>query len=697
MRLPLLLSGAALLAMSVGASAEEAAAESADGLIIVTAPRDNGYVVNDTSSATRTDTPLLDIPQSIDVFNRQRLNDQAFLSITDALRYIPGTTVGQGEGNRDQPTIRGNNSTSSFFVDGLRDDVQYFRDFYNTERLEVLKGPNAVTFGRGGGGGVINRVSKAPVIDSGFIGGSVMADTWGGWRLAADINQPLNQSIAVRLNAVYEQGDNNRDFYELERYGINPVVGFKLGERGSLVLGYEYVYDDRVADRGIPSENGRPLEGYYDTFFGDPDINRSKFDANIVSTGLDYELTDNLLLRWRGRYGDYNKYYGNVFPSGPVVNGRFNMQAYEDYSDRQNLLGQTDLVWTVATGTIQHTVLAGIELGRQTTEVTRTNGFFSQTQPTLTASAVLQKPFIAPQAYFRFGPGSRNSQTVANSFAVFVQDQIAIGEHFEILAGIRYDRFSLDFTNLLVTGGDFQRTDNLWSPRLGLVYKPVANASLYFSYSKSFLPQSGDQFNSLDASTAALEPESFENIELGGKWDVSPDFNMTLAIYQLDRTNTRAPGATPGVIELTGRQRSKGLEFSANGNILDNWELSAGFALQDAELLDATTAAPAGRTVPLVPHTQLAVWSRYNIIDPVGVGLGVVYQSSSYASISNAVVLPAYTRVDAAAFWQIAKGLEVQVNIENLFNIQYFPTSHTDNNISTGLPRTARFTVRTSF
>jgi catecholate siderophore receptor len=304
---------------------------------------------------------------------------------------------------------------------------------------------------------------------------------------------------------------------------------------------------------------------------------------------------------------------------------------------------------------------------------------------------------VSPQAYFRSGPGNRNSQTVANSFAVFAQDQIAIGEHFEILAGIRYDRFSLDFTNLLVPNGDFQRTDNLWSPRLGLVYKPVANASLYFSYSKSFLPQSGDQFNSLDATTAALEPESFENIELGGKWDVSPDFNMTLAIYQLDRTNTRAPGATPGEIVLTGRQRSQGLEFSANGNVLDNWELSAGLAVQNAELLDTTIAAPAGRTVPLVPHVQLAGWSRYNISDPVGVGLGVVYQSSSYASISNAVELPAYTRVDAAAFWQIAKGLEVQVNIENLFNIQYFPTSHTDNNISPGLPRTARFTVRTSF
>jgi len=380
-----------------------------------------------------------------------------------------------------------------------------------------------------------------------------------------------------------------------------------------------------------------------------------------------------------------------------VTNGKFLVYAYDDASQRENLLGQTDLVWTTQTGRIGHTVLAGVELGRQTSAVQRTNGYFSATKDTLTTIAQLSDPFVPPMVYFRLGSGARSSQTVANSFAVFLQDQIALSEHWEILAGIRYDRFSLDFTNVLVPGADFERTDNLWSPRFGLVYKPIANASLYFSYSKSFLPQSGDQFSSLDATTAALEPESFTNLEIGGKWDVTPRLNLTAALYRLDRTNTRAPGAVPGTIELTGRQRSQGLELAANGAITDRWLVSAGLALQDAELLDATTAGPAGRKVPLVPHTQVAIWTRYNPITPLGFGLGVVYQSSSFASISNAVVLPAYTRVDAAVFYTLRPGLEVQVNIENLADTNYFPTAHTDNNISPGLPRTARFTIRTRF
>lgn len=694
MRISLLLAGVAMLAMGGAAHADDAAA---GDLITVTAERDPGYLVKDTSTATRTDTPLLDIPQSITVIDRQRINDQAFLSIADALRFVPGTTVGQGEGHRDQPTIRGNNSTSSFFVDGLRDDAQYFRDFYNAERLEILKGPNALTFGRGGGGGVINRVSKAPILET-ALGTNVTVDTWGGWRLAADLNTAISGTVAARLNAVYEQGDSYRQFYEMARYGINPVIGVTLGERGALVIGYELLHDERLVDRGVPSQNGRPVEGFRDTFFGDVDVNRASFDANIVSTALDYELSDALTLRWRGRYGDYDKFYSNLFPAGAVSDGRFNVEAYSDGTQRENLLGQADLVWTTTTGSIGHVVLAGVEYAHQTTAVQRLNGYFSPTSDTLRVKAGLTDPFVPPPVFIRPGTGARSARTVVNSFAVFVQDQITLSEHWELMAGIRYDRFSLDSTNVLATSNaSLDRTDNLWSPRLGLIWKPVANASVYGSYSVSFLPQSGDQFASLDVSTAALEPESFTNFEIGGKWDVTPGLNLTAALYRLDRSNTRAPGLTPGSIELTGRQRSQGFEFEANGAILPNWQVTAGFALQDAELLDATTAGPAGRKVPLVPKTQVALWTRYNPTAPLGLGLGVVYQSSSFASISNAVVLPAYTRIDAALFYTLAKGLDMQVNIENLFDAGYFATAHNDNNISPGLPRTARFTIRTAF
>lgn len=693
MRNRLLLASAAVLIWTPAVLAEE---DDAGALITVTATRDPGYLVTQTSTATRTDTPLLDVPQTVNILTRDRLDDQAILSIADALRYVPGATTGQGEGHRDQPTLRGNNSTADFFVDGLRDDVQYYRDFYNIERLEILKGPNAMIFGRGGGGGVINRVSKTPQVES-FAAAEAAVDSFGAWRLGADLNAAVASGVSARVNAVYEDGANHRDVYDLERWAVNPTLGFDLGGKGNLVLGYEHARDNRVVDRGIPSQNGRPATGLRDTFFGIADINRSTFNADILSLAADYKLTDELTLRHRTRYGDYDKFYSNLFPATAISTaGSIGVEAYADTTTRENLFTQTDLVWKTSTGSIGHVVLAGVEFGRQTTGSIRVNGTFPIVAggTALRTPVAVTDPFTPPRSVF--GAPLRSNHTRANIAAGFIQDQIAIGDHVEIVAGLRYDRFSLDFENLL-TGATLQRTDNLWSPRFGLVVKPAANTSLYASYSRSYLPQSGDQFTALDATSAALEPERFENYEIGAKWDVSPGLNLTAALYQLDRSNTRAPGAVAGTTVLTGEQRSKGLELAANGKIMPQWQVSAGFAWQDAEIRSTTAAAPAGRKVALVPRTQASVWSRYDLSERFGIGAGVVHQAKSFTSISNTVTLPAYTRIDAAAFLTVTKGIDVQVNIENLFNTGYFPTAHNDNNISTGGPRSARLTVRTKF
>jgi catecholate siderophore receptor len=698
-RFSLLLSATLLASGLAGAGAalaDEALDADAGAMIIVTATRDAGYLATRTSSATRTDTPLLDVPQTVDILTRDRLDDQAILSIADALRYIPGATTGQGEGHRDQPTLRGNSSTADFFVDGLRDDVQYYRDFYNIERLEIMKGPNAMIFGRGGGGGVINRVSKIPRAGS-FIAADAGIDTFGAWRLGGDLNADVTDGISARMNAVYEDSANHRDVYEMERWAVNPTLGFTLGDKGNLVIGYEHASDERIVDRGIPSLAGRPAPGLRDTFFGLAAVNRSTFNADVVSLALDYALTDNLTLRQRSRYGDYDKFYSNLFPATAIsAANTIGVEAYTDATARENLLTQTDLVWKVATGGIDHTLLAGFELGRQTTTSARVNGSFAVVPggTSLRTPVSVADPFRPPVP--AFGAPLRRNHSRANIAAGFIQDQISIGAHVEIVAGLRYDRFSLDFENLL-TGATLARTDNLWSPRFGLVVKPAANASLYASFARSYLPQSGDQFTALDATTAALEPERFDNFEIGAKWDVVPGLNLTAALYQLDRSNTRAAGPVAGTVVLTGKQRSKGLELAANGKITPQWQVSAGFAWQDAELLNATTAGPAGRKVALVPRTQASLWTRYDLTKSFGLGLGATHQASSFASISNTVVLPAYTRVDAAAFVQLAKGVDVQINIENLFNTGYFPTAHNDNNISTGGPRAARMTVRTRF
>ena len=692
-----LLSSALLLVLPVAAHAETLLEDDA-GTIVVTGQREAPYRINSTSTATRTDTPLLDVPQAITVLTKQRLDDQAILSVQEALRFVPGAVGAQGEGNRDQIVLRGNNSTADFFVDGVRDDVQYFRDFYNLDRLEILRGANAMIFGRGGGGGVINRVIKTPDLAASRIGADAAVDTWGSWRVAADLNQPLGNGIAGRVNAFYEEASNHRDFYGLTRWAVNPTLGFDLGGRGTIVLGYEHAEDDRTADRGIPSQNGAPAPVSRNLFVGDPALNYSRVNVDALSLAADYALADSLTLRHRTRWADYDKVYSNIYAATPLgADGRIGVDAYADPTRRHNLFSQTDLNWKGEIASMQHNILAGFELGRQVTRNQRINGFFDGVTPGATRAFVtLANSARPPLATFRAGPGNRSVRAQAEVAALFVQDQVKIGDHVELLGGLRYDRFELAVDNLF-SGARFARVDHLWSPRAGLVVKPVANASFYASFSRSYLPQSGDQFTSLDTTLAALEPEGFLNREIGAKWDITPTLNINVAAYVLDRTNTRAPGAVAGTVELTGRQRSRGIELGIDGQITKWWQVQAGLAVQSARITSTTSAAPAGRHVPLVPEFQASLWQRFQVAEPVGLGIGILHQGASFTSISNTVRLPAYTRVDGALFVTLAKGISAQLNVENIFNTAYFPTAHTDNNISTGTPRTARITIRTAF
>lgn len=695
MRRVLLLSTALLL--SAPAVAADGMEDDA-GTIVVTGQRDQPYRAGSITSATRTDTPLLDVPQAVTVLTKQRLDDQAILSVQEALRFVPGAVGAQGEGNRDQIVLRGNNSTADFFVDGVRDDVQYFRDFYNLDRLEILKGSNAMIFGRGGGGGVINRVTKTPIIAERLLSADAAADTWGSWRLGGDVNLPVADHVAARLNGFVEQASNHRDSYGLTRWAVNPTLGFDLGGRGRLVLGYEHASDDRVADRGIPSQNGRPAPVARSLFVGDAAQNRSTVNVDALTLAANYELADGLTLHNATRWADYDKEYVNLYAATPLSTaGTLGIEAYRDPTRRRNLFSQTDLAWKTDLAGMDHTLLAGFELGRQVSRNQRINGFFDGFAggPTRVTVA-LTDPFTPPTFNVRAGAGNRSICAVADVAALFVQDQVKIGEMVELVGGLRYDRFSLGVDNLLA-GTRFARTDHLWSPRAGLVVKPAKNASLYASFSRSYLPQSGDQFTSLDASLAALEPEGFLNREIGAKWDITPTLNLNIAAYVLDRTNTRAPGAVAGTVELTGRQRSRGIELGLDGQIRPWWQVQAGLAVQSARTVSTTSAAPAGRHVPLVPEFQASLWQRFQIAEPVGVGLGILHQGKSFTGISNMVELPAYTRVDGAVFFKLAKGISGQLNVENLFNTAYFPTAHTDNNISTGTPRTARLTIRTSF
>ncbi len=676
--------------------------------IIVTGQVD-GYRTEETKSGTKTSVPILDVPQSISVVTAEQMRDENIRSMADLARLLPGVSAGQGEGHRDQLTLRGNNSTADFFVDGLRDDVQYYRSFYNIDRVEAHKGPNAMIFGRGGGGGIINRVSKSALNDKNFVAVEAGIDSFTSFSVAGDANVLLGPG-AMRLNGFYESLDNHRPLFSGERYGVNPVIGADLGQGIKLQLAYEYVKDNRAVDRGVPSAFAGTMNapagrarGLEKTTFAVPDVNRTEFDAHVVRFKGEAALSSALTLSATALYGDYDKVYGNVFAVTPVsATNSVGVEAYRDPTKRQNLVAQGNIEWRVTTGPLDHVILIGGEYTDQDTKNARINGFFTPALTSASRRSTVQlsaNPLAIPTVSFIEGPLGNSNRQVASTLSqgsAYIQDQIGLGDKFDVILGLRYDRLNVVVTNVF-TQARAKRVDKLWSPRAGLVFKPVQQASLYASFSKSYLPQSGDQFLTFDATNATLKPERFINYELGAKWDIRPNLSFTAAVYQLDRDNTRANGPVPGSIVLTGKQRSKGVELGLTGKVTTAWQVVAGYAFTKAEITATTTAAPNGRTLAQVPRHQFSFWNRYDFSESFGAGVGIYHQSKSFATISNATALPAYTRVDAALFAKLSDRITAQMNIENIGNIKYFPTAHNDNNITIGAPRNVRFSLGVKF
>lgn len=679
------------------------ASDEAETIVVTGAP--DTYRAPETSSATKTRTPILDIPQSISVVTSQQISDQNLRTIADLVHLVPGAAAGQGEGHRDQIVLRGNSSTADFFIDGLRDDAQYYRSFYNIDRVEAHKGPNSMIFGRGGGGGIINRVTKGALAGTNQMRGAASVDSFGAWTLSADVNAPLGSGLAARVNAYYEALNNHRDAFGGHRLGINPVIGADLG-KWQLQLGYEYVKDDRVIDRGIPSAYSGvvgapsgPAAGLRDRFFGVSGVNQGQVEGHVVSFRSRAQLGESVTFTAQALWAHYEKTYTNAFAATAIsASGTLGIEAYRDPGTRRNAIAQANLEWKTRLAGMEHTLLIGGEFTDQFSDIERLNGFFSPTILTAAnrrANVALANPLAVPPISFVGGPaGNSNREVVSNlsQVSAYLQDQIKLGAGFELIGGLRYDRLRLAVTNQF-TGAVMERTDHLWSPRVGLVFKPVPQASLYLSRSRSFLPQSGDQFLTFDASFAELEPETFDNLEAGAKWDIKPALSATFAIYRLDRGNTRATGPVPGSTVLTGSQRSEGIEFGLAGRLTQQWQVALGYSWTKAEISRTTTAAPAGRTVGQVPRHQFSLWNRYDISPKLGLGLGLYHQTKSFTSISNVSELPGYTRIDAALYAKIAKGVEAQLNFENIANVTYFPTAHNDNNITTGAPFNIRFAL----
>lgn len=654
---------------------------------VVNVGDESSYKVEAVSSATKTLTPIRDVPQAISVVTKEQIKDQMLLSVADAVRYMPGITAHQGENNRDQIIVRGQNTSADFFLNGVRDDVQYYRDFYNLERLETLKGPNAMIFGRGGGGGVVNRVTKeaffSPLREITVQGGS-----FRDRRIAADLNQPLNDEFAFRANGFYEKSDSFRRFVGLERYGINPTLTFTPGKQTRISFGYEFFRDRRTADRGITSFAGRPADVPISLFYGDPNKSRVRADVNILSSAIEHQI-GKLNIRNRTLYGDYDRFYQNYVPGAAnAARTSVSISAYNNATRRKNFFDQTDLTYAVSTGKIRHTFLGGVELGNQRTKNFRQTGFFNNA--TASVQAAFDNPTISTPITFRQSATDADNRLRLNLAATYLQDQIEINRYVQFVVGARYDYFDLRYHNNR-NGDNLRRIDNLVSPRFGAVIKPVEQLSLYASYSVSYLPSSGDQFASLTTITQQVKPEKFQNYEVGVKWDIRRDLAFTSAVYRLNRTNTRAIDPNnPTAIIQTGSQRTNGFEAGLTGSVTARWSISGGYAYQNAFITSATTTALAGKQVAQVPHSTFSLWNKYQFTSKFGAGLGIVNRSDMFGAVDNTVVLPGYTKFDAAFYYSFNERWRLQANVENLFDKKYYLNADNNTNISPGSPRAVR-------
>ena len=659
------------------------------------------YGTRKTRTATKTETLLIDVPQSITVVNDQLIRDQRMQGMADVVRYVPGAQMAQGEGNRDTPILRGSSSTADMFMDGMRDDVQYFRDLYNIERVEALKGSNAMIFGRGGSGGVLNRVSKQA--DFNTVRGFEL--TWGAnsrGRAVADWGEGLGEDFAFRINALTEETGSFRDDVDYSRRGFNPTLAWRPGEHTLLNVGYERFEDERTADRGIPSLNGRPVDVDPSTFFGDPERSESTADVDALTLFIEHEFSSGLSLRNRTRAADYSKFYQNVFPGSIFATG-VQVSAYNASNDRENVFNQTELEWNVDTGGWRHTLLAGAEFDRQVSDNLRVTGFFPANNCTANGGATVTSTCVSLANPRYTGPitwaqsaTDADNHSVARNAAVFLQDQVEFSPEWQAIVGLRYDRFEMDLHNNR-NGADLSSSDGLLSPRVGLVYKPVPEASLYGSWSVAYQPRSGEQLSSLTLANAALDPEKFENLELGAKWQFTPELTATAAVYKLDRSNVAVvdPADSTRLVVLPGdSQRVQGVELGLTGDIGERWHVMGGYAWQKGEITrDIQTSAAAsskileGTQLAQVPRHSFSLWNRVDLGQRWGVGLGIVARSKVYANISNAVTLPGYVRADAAVFYSLTDAVALQLNVENLFDVDYYANAHSDSNISPGSPR----------
>jgi catecholate siderophore receptor len=656
------------------------------------------------TSALKMPIPLVDVPQSLSIIGQEEIKLRGYGELGDLVRYTPGVNTSQGEGHRDAIVFRGVRSTADFFSDGVRDDVQYYRPLYNLEQVEILRGPNAMLFGRGSTGGALNRVTKKAVIGMDAANADLSIDSFGAYNVAADVNMAMSADSALRINAFVETLENDRDYYDGDRFGINPTYRRAIDNQTILDLSVELMDHERFIDRGIPTgSNGAPVDSLRDTVFGSESLNTQTLEATIFRGTLTREFSDSMTGVFNLHYADYEKMYQNLYASGyDGTAGTVTLDGYRDPTERTHMVINGHITSQFTAGGMSHTLLVGGEYIDTENENHRFNSQWS-------TSGSDKETFALPASGSRLDitANSANAATTVNfdqdlnnrtetditATSFFVQDQIAINDKLQVLLGARFDDFELTLRDTkdpaAITSND--RNWDEVSPRFGLIYKPQSNVSLYASSSETFMPRSGEQYKALKSS--ALDPDEYENTEYGVKWDVSESLSMTASMFEAESEREASAGEDVFVALL----EVDGFEIQVDGELSDRTSVSFGYSNMDGEADDGLDAYE-------LPETMYSLFINHQASERLNYGIGLTYQDESIILQKTGKrksepqpFMPDYTRIDASLSYTMSDDTTVRVIIENLADEDYYPHSHSTHQVSVGDPMNAKISLSRSF
>lgn len=628
----------------------------------------------------------------------------------DALKNVPGVALSHGDGQRDQVFIRSFSAIADQFVDGVRDDALYFRDLSNIERIEVLKGPSAVLYGRGSSGGLINRVTKKPIFDVTTGDVTLNLGSYNLKRVSADLNTPLGEAGAFRLNVAKENSGSYRDQQFIERYSIAPSVAFKISADTQLLLQYANAKDKRVTDFGIPALNGKPVDVAVGTYYGssrarDDDTSTSKVSS--YAAVLDHRFNEAFSLKNTTRFYDYKLDRFNTLSNGNTNPTALTIQLSRSaiLREESGWFNQTDFTYKTSFGGMKHEILFGAEVGQQKRRAQSISAGIFTTVPIFNPGTVVAPAFTAAQLNAN---SAIPSNTVQDILGVYVQDQVTLAKNWKALAGVRFDQFKQS-TRFDRVSAPLARTDNSFSPRAGLVWQPSDSQSYYASYSRSFQP-SAETF-ALAANNTANAPEITRNLEIGTKLDfLNGALSVNAAVFNLQRTNIKNIDPSNPALQINaGTQRTNGLELSANGRLPYHWDISGGYSYMEGKMVQSVATVNSqqipvvavsalGKVPPLTPRHSAFLWGMKTLDHGFKAGGGLSFVGERYTSLTNRVTLPAYLTADLAASYS-AKEYEVGVNLKNAFNKKYYISSHgsVDNLILPGAPRELQVAMKYKF